>query len=122
MRWEFLYHPQQAYLEAKVAGELSDAGLTRMASERWAILRRLGWRKVLFNFAEATNGLPVHEIYSRPGETERIGIPRVNRAAALVPAAEWDKYAFMETVYRNRGYDLKIFASREEAIRYLSAE
>lgn len=122
MRWEFLYHPQQQYLEAKVFGELSDAGLTKMASERWMLLQKLGWSKILFNFAEAINSLRIFEIYSRPMKTAELGIPRVNHTAAVVPAAEWDKYAFMETVYRNRGYDLRIFALREDAIRYLTQD
>ncbi|MBW8888450.1 MAG: hypothetical protein JF616_11900 [Fibrobacteres bacterium] len=122
MLWEFLYHPQNQYLEAKVSGELTDEGLTKMASERWALLQKLGWRKILFNFIDAVNSLRIFEIYGRPAKTAGIGIPRVNHTAAWVPAGEWDKYAFMETVYRNRGYDLRIFASREEAIRYLTSE
>jgi len=122
MRWEFLYHPQQQYLEAKVSGELTDEGLTRMASERWVILQKLGWHKILFNFMDAVNSLGIFEIYARPEKTEGVGIPRVNHTAAWVPTGELDKYGFMETVYRNRGYDLRIFATREEAIRYLAAD
>jgi hypothetical protein len=122
MVWEFEYHAQADFLEAKVEGELTDAGLTKMAEERWAMLQRLGCRKILFNFARASNGLDVSEIHARPGETEKIGIRRVNRTAALVPAAELPKYRFMETVYRNRGYDLNVFTDRGEAEAYLAAE
>jgi hypothetical protein len=122
MVWEFEYHANSDYLEAKVAGELTDAGLTKMAGERWAMLQRLRCRKILFNFTQAINALEISEIHARPGETEKVGIQRVNRTAALVPAAELPKYRFMETVYRNRGFDLNVFTDRAAAEAYLAAE
>lgn len=122
MKWEFCYHEDQNYLEVIISGPLSSRGLNQMAVERWNKLRELNCRKVLFDFTRITSMLATVAIYHRPEETEKIGILRGNRIAAVVPDIYWKDFKFMETVYQNEGFDLNVFNNKEDALNYLTKE
>jgi hypothetical protein len=119
LNWEFEYHDAAAYLEVRITGSLSHADLNAMAKERWAEMQKRNCRKILFDFSRIGSTMSVADIYARPSETERIGVPRVNRTAAVVPQAFLEEFRFMETVYKNRGFDLNVFTRKEDALRYL---
>jgi hypothetical protein len=119
MNWAFEYHDAGAYLEVHVTGLLSHDGLNAMARERWAEMEKRNCRKILFDFSRVESALSVADIYARPAETERMGVPRLNRTAAVVPERFLQEFKFMETVYKNRGFDLNVFTRKDEALRYL---
>ena len=119
MNWEFFYHKDHNYLEVKVSGPLTSGELNQMAIERWNKLQELKCKTVLFDFTQITNMLATVAIYHRPEETEKVGILRGNRSAAIVPEKYWKDFKFMETVYQNQGYDLNVFKNKEDAINYL---
>ncbi len=121
MNWEFNYFKDHNYLEVIVHGNPSSDQLNQMAKERWNMLQELNCKKVLFDFTRITSMLATVAIYHRPEETESIGVRRVNYTAAVVPTTYWSDFKFMETVYQNRGYDLHVFQSKEDALNYLIA-
>jgi hypothetical protein len=120
MKWEFCYHEDHNYLEVIISGPLTSHELNQMAVERWSKLRELNCKKVLFDFTQITSMLATVAIYHRPEETEKIGILRGNRTAAVVPDIYWKDFKFMETVYQNQGFDLNVFNNKEDAINYLT--
>ena len=120
MKWEFHYREDYGYLEVVISGPLSPDDLNKMAIERWNELRRLKCNKILFDFTQITNILSVIDIYKRPEESEKSGVLRTNRAAAVVPDTYWNEFKFMETVYQNRGFDLNVFNNKKDAINYLA--
>jgi hypothetical protein len=121
MIWEFSYHKDDNYLEVIVSGNLSTDQLNQMARERWNRLQELNCNKVLFDFTRITSMLATIDIYHRPEETENVGIPKVNRTAAVVPTDYWRDFRIMESAYQIRGYDLHVFLSKEDALNYLIA-
>jgi len=120
MRWEFLYHKDANYLEVVVHGNPTSSDLNKMAKERWDKMQALGCKKILFDFTAITSMLTTFEIYHRPEQTERVGILKVNRTAAVAPAAYKRDFKLLEAAYLRRGYDLHVFDTREDAINYLN--
>ncbi len=121
MKWEFHYLAEPNYLEVIISGDMSPDELDRMAVERWQELQKYDCKKILFDFTPITNTLNTIEIYNRPEQSEKIGVMRSNRTAAVVPEIYLNDFKFMETVYQNRGFDLNVFTDREQAIGYLMA-
>lgn len=119
MEWEFHYHPKRNYLEIVISGPLSSHELNQLAVERQNKLRELDCRKVLFDFSQITGMLATAAIYHRPQETAQLGILSGNRTAAVVPEVYWKDFQFMETVYKNQGYDFNVFLNKDEALAYL---
>ena len=119
MDWEFHYRQEPNYLEVIISGALSHDELNAMAIERWVLLRRFNCRKILFDFTQITNILNTVDIYSRPGQSEHVGVLRTNHSSAVVPKGYFKEFKFMETVYKNRGFDLNVFDDKEDAINYL---
>jgi len=119
MDWEFHYRQEPNYLEVIISGPLSHDELNAMAIERWVLLRRFNCRKILFDFSRITNFLNTVDIYSRPDQSEQVGVLRTNNSAAVAPQIYFKEFKFMETVYKNRGFDLNVFNNKEDAINYL---
>lgn len=120
MKWELIYHKDLNYLEIIISGALTSHELNQLAVERWDKLQELNCRKVLFDFTQITSMLATVAIYHRPEETEKIGILKVNRTAAVVPDEYWSDFKFLETVYRKQGFDVTVFNNREDAINHLT--
>jgi len=119
MKWEFHYRAEPDYLEVIISGDISSEKLNRMAVERWQELQKYNCKKILFDFTRITNTLNTIEIYNRPEQSEKIGVMRTNRAAAVVPETYLNDFKFMETVYQNRGFDLNVFTDKQQAIDFL---
>ena len=119
MDWEFHYRQEPNYLEVIISGPLSNDELNAMAIERWVLLRRFNCRKILFDFTRITNFLNTVDIYGRPNQSERVGVLRTNYSAAIVPKLYFNDFKFLETVYKNRGFDLNVFDNEEDAVNYL---
>lgn len=120
MEWEFHYHEAPGYLEIIISGPMSHDELNQMAIERWSELRKHKCKKIFFDFSRITNTLSTIDIYSRPSQSENVGVLRKNYAAALVPQIYYSDFKFMETVYKNRGFNLTVFDKREDAMAYLA--
>lgn len=120
MKWEFHYLAEPNCLEVIISGDISPDELDRMAMERWQELRKYDCGKILFDFTRITNTLNTIEIYNRPEQSEKIGVMRTNRTAAVVPEIYLKDFKFMEIVYQNRGFDLNVFTDRQKAIEYLA--
>jgi hypothetical protein len=120
MDWDFRFPPDTDYLEVVVRGNISPEGLDAMAVERQRMLDSRDCRKIFFDFRAAPNPLSVIDTYHRPEALFRAGIRNQNSSAAVVSPRDLGSYRFMETVYRNRGYDLNVFTSEEEAKAFLA--
>jgi hypothetical protein len=62
----------------------------------------------------------VANIYYRPQELRRIGVPSTIRIAEVVLPAHEEHFGFFETVCRNNGFNFRIFNDRESAVQWLT--
>ena len=59
------------------------------------------------------------EIYYRPQGLSKTGISSEVKIAELVNPVHKEHFGFLEYVYRNNGFDFRVFDDRESAIQWL---
>jgi hypothetical protein len=62
----------------------------------------------------------VINIYNRPRELHKVGIPVTVKIAEVVLPVHRAHFGFLETVCRNNGFDFCIFGEQESAIQWLT--
>jgi hypothetical protein len=117
--WVFRYNEDPPYIEMRFSGAMTQDDLNRLAVERLAEMRKRDCYRLFFDFSDIASVLNTLETYDRPEQSERMGVPKVSISVSLVPARFLDEFKFMETVYRNRGYELMVFTGRADALRAL---
>jgi hypothetical protein len=59
------------------------------------------------------------DVYYRPQRVFKFSIPFKIKIAEVVLPAHKQHFDFLETVFRNRGFDFSVFDDRESAIQWL---
>ncbi len=62
------------------------------------------------------------EIYDRPRLFVKLGVPFKIKMAEVVRMEHRERFAFLETVCRNRGFIFCLFDERESALDWLGQE
>lgn len=110
---EVVYHPEEDYVHARIQGGVDLALVYRYSREIIEQLRLHNCLRVLNDMRKASSKLSIIDIYELPAwieeEAERAGIPRSCKRALLV-SGDFDDYQFYETVSRNHGHLLEVFA------------
>jgi hypothetical protein len=74
----------------------------------------------IVDHSETDMALSVVEFYKRPNINEQIGISRSWQIAMVFKVFD-DNSKFMETVFRNRGYNFRRFPNLEEAKSWIAS-
>jgi hypothetical protein len=112
------YHPENDYIELLVEGVFDLTRLKRLAPEVARLSAESGSLHILNDMSGATIDVSILEIYSNPQQMDDAGISRSTRRALVVPP-NFEHAHFLETVTRNRGHNLRVFTSRDEALAWL---
>ena len=74
--------------------------------------------------SEATNVAEIMDIYKLPALYDELGSCRINKLAVIVPkfSDKNEAYEFYETICNNRGWNVKLFHDKQDAIEWLQAE
>lgn len=75
--------------------------------------------KQIVDHRETSFAFNLLEYYERPAVNEQLGISHLWRIAMIFKELDEQTY-FMETVFRNRGFDFRQFADIEEAKAWLA--
>ena len=76
-------------------------------------------QKVLCDFSKATLAVSRLDIYNILEYFERWGVPR-NLIMAIVYSDDENLYSFWETVAKNNGFVVRVFADKDKAIEWLT--
>ena len=120
MPYTIRYEKEQDYLMVSVQGELDLRLLQNMASDVAKTLQDVGCRRILNDLREARPTRTV-EIYNMPDIAKKAGVIEGVKRALVVGEKASDFY-FLETVFVNRGHQVKMFADIEEAKEWLLVE
>ena len=120
MTHQLAYNAESDCIELTVGGTFTMERLKRIAPEVARLSEESGCLKILNDMSGATIDISLAEIYSSPQEMDNSGICRTTRRALVVPP-DFNQAAFLETVTRNRGHNLKVFHDRESALAWLRA-
>ncbi len=109
MAYKVEYNAAEDCVQARIEGSVDLEMVHRYARE---IIRQLSahncWR-LLNDMRRASIRLPTVDIYDLPAWIEEEGLNRDCRRA-LVVSRDFDDYKFFETVSRNHGHLLEVFA------------
>ena len=77
----------------------------------------------LADLLDAEPSLSILDIFHTPGDWKLAGSNRASRLAVVVQKGgkAWKDAAFFETTSRNQGWQVTLFSSREDAMRWLTA-
>jgi len=121
MAWQVEHLTDDGVVMVVVSGEtgLDDLLATFAAGATKA--RELGVKRLLIDGREMTLASSTTELYGLPGLLQERGLTRAHKVAIVFSGElEPDKdLLFLETVFFNRGFPLRLFPEKNEAIVWL---
>ena len=118
MEWVTHFDPEKHLVTVRVTGRLRAAPLRDMTLELRDLVRKQQTRQVLLDYTEAVFGLEPYEVFERPRVLEELGFPSDVKVAVLFQSLNEDTQ-FLENVYRNKGFPVRVFAEKPSAIDWL---
>lgn len=114
MEWTIEYWEEIKTLYIKTCGLLTANDANKMVADAVAAMSKHQCARQIVDHRETEFGLAVAEYYQRPSINEQIGISHKWKIAMVFKTLD-ENTQFMETVFRNRGFNFKQFSSLEEA-------
>lgn len=121
MEWKIEYLADQQLMYIKTKGILTRESANEMLKDVVQAMTQYKCCKQIVDHRETTFELSVLEYYERPQVNKEIGMSHVWKVAMVFKELN-EKTNFMETVFRNRGYNFQQFDDVEEARKWLLSE
>ena len=121
MEWTISFLPNKKIVVIQTHGVADETSSIEMAKNiSKAMARYLTTRCLIDHSAISSVSGRTVEIYYRPNGLIKIGVPFKIKIAEVVLPAHKEHFSFLETVFRNRGFDFHVFYDREAAIEWLT--
>ena len=122
MAWKLKYVPARAAVVVVVSGELRNDDARAQVVEVVELLNRHQTRNVLLDCSDAVSEMTLPELYWLADAASELRVPWDIRVALVSPRTRYriESYQFFELVFRNAGYDVKLFEDREAAEEWLA--
>jgi hypothetical protein len=120
MEWTISFLPETRIVVVETKGVADSMGsfeMTKSISREMA--KHLATRCLIDHTAITSISGTVSEIYYRPQKVFKLALPFTIKLAEIVLPIHRPHFDFLETVFRNRGFDFRIFDDRESAIKWL---
>jgi len=121
MEWTTSFLPEQRIVVIKTQGVADEASTFEMSK---SIPKAMAEHRTLRCLIDHSNiqsvSGDVSEIYNRPKKFLKIGIPFKIKIAEVVLPVYKAHFDFLEIVWRNRGFDFRVFYDQESAIQWLT--
>jgi hypothetical protein len=118
MEWKIDYLADEETLYIKTRGMLTTETANEMIKDIVSAMAQYGCTRQIVDHRNTIFTLSVSEYYQRPHINEEIGISRTWKIAMIFRELNQDTH-FMETVFRNRGYNFHQFSDLEAAKTWL---
>jgi hypothetical protein len=120
--WSVSRNDLTGVIEITYRGTIAMEQVIDSTAEALAIAEGEGPQLFLSDLSDARSELSVIEIYSIPAQWEQLKANRGNRVAVVVPESAADPVdaRFYENVSRNRGWLVRVFKERKEALEWLT--
>jgi hypothetical protein len=123
MPWTYKQNLKLQIVEAKFSGTTTARDLQECTSELIALEKEKGMNRFLVDATGMEYAGSLVDVYNLPSKQYlEEGADVGGRVAVLFPASPDDKEAvqFYETVCVNRGWDVRAFSERQEAMTWLT--
>ncbi len=103
-------------------GKISSEDARAQATEILRLAKENAAGLVLVDYLDALSEVSLTELYWLSYHAPSLGLPHSVRLALVMPRAPYriESYQFFELVFRNAGYNFKVFRTRQEAEGWLA--
>jgi hypothetical protein len=123
MNWKITVDKENQYVEVSTTGIADTEDTRKMAMAIAEKCQNLKITRVLIDHSHLEGvGGSVPDIYMRPKEFFKIGVPVTMRIAAIIKAEHKEHFNFLELVLMNQGYDYVLFKEKGTALEWLISE
>ena len=123
MPWRVEYHEDQKIAEVAYSGATSASDIRAATRAAIGVVKEHEARRGLIDCSEQTETGSIPELYDLPNLYDDEGLSRDLRIAFVEPARSELRHlaVFYETVCLNRGWQIRRFATRDEALHWLQS-
>jgi hypothetical protein len=122
MAWKMNYVPERAAVTVVVTGEIRNDDARARTMEIAGLLNRHQTKNVLLDCSEALAEMSLPELYWLADAAAELQLPWDLQVAVVLPRTRYriDAYEFFALVFRNAGYEVRLFEDREVAEEWLA--
>lgn len=123
MPWEHAFNEALGIIEVTLTGVVSGNELRQGTERGLALSGALGELRCMVDATDQEEAGTILDLYQLPALYERAGLDRNKTRMALLPPARpevRELALFYETVCVNRGWLVRVFTTREQAIEWLT--
>lgn len=124
MPWTYRENPNLQIIEVAYSGITTANDLQESTSDLIALEREKGLNRFLVDTTEMVYSGSLVDVYNLVSKQYiQEGADRNGRVAVILPTFSRDKETvnFYETVCKNRGWNVKVFLARQEAVNWLTS-
>jgi len=112
---------EKGRIQSCISGQVIIESARECALETFALAAAQSCRKILVDCRRATADTGISDIHGFYSRLDQFGCDR-RMSVAIVFSGDPDKYQFIETVARNRGFDVRVFRELAVAEAWLAGE
>jgi len=122
MPWNAKYVPERAMIVATGSGGVFSEDARAQALAILRLLKRHEANLILVDYSDALSEVSLPELYWLSYHASSLGLPWDARLAVVLPRKRYriESYQFFELVFRNVGYNVKLFEDRTAAELWLA--
>ena len=121
MEWVIQFDDVKRVVFVKANGAVEDLPLREMTKQLRDAVIRHGAKRVLIDYSQTLSRLEPYEIFERPKILTAFGFPTDVNVAVLY--ARLDENAqFLENVYRNQNFPVRVFNDYTAALSWLESQ
>jgi hypothetical protein len=118
MTWNIHFDEVKRLVFVKVSGPIKRSPLREMTKELRDTVLQNGSRGILLDYTQTTSNLEPYEIFERPRILTELGFPLEVKVAVLYSTLD-ENTQFLENVYRNKNFPVRVFEDSAEALSWL---
>jgi hypothetical protein len=118
MTWVIQYDGERKLVLVTAQGSLQHEPLRRMTADVRDAIRQHGAAGVLVDYRQTVSSLEPYEIFERPRILKEVGFPTTVKVAVLFRILD-ENTQFLENVYRNKNFPVRVFADESAAVTWL---
>jgi hypothetical protein len=122
MSWNIEYVPEKGLVAVTVSGGVDNDGVKAQTAEAIQLLKQHEASRILADYSNALSEASLPGLYCLPDYVTEQGAPWDLRLALVLPKTGYrlELYRFFELVFRNAGYNVRLFEAREPAEKWLA--
>jgi len=123
MTWQVDYLVEQQVVAATVSAMVGIQEISEMVARGLAVAAERATGTILIDARQTKLDALTTELYRLPEIVEKLGLTRTHRVAVVIAddPEQMDSFLFVETVFFNRGFPVRLFTEVTAALKWLKS-